>query len=85
MMSMSELLNGSMLDAETQRAGNGQLAQARSQLLQVEDVVEFESPFTSKGIHTSQHQLDSQSDLSVVFDNIDEIIQNPPAEEKEKS
>lgn len=52
MMSMNELLNASILDAETQRAGNGQHAQARSQLLQVEDVVEFESPFTSKGIHT---------------------------------
>ena len=52
MMNMSELLNGSLLDAETHRASNGRQAQARSQLLQVEDVVEFESPFTSKGIHT---------------------------------
>ena len=81
---MSELLNGSMLDAQTQRAGNGHHAEARSQLLQMEDVVEFQSPFTSKGIHT-QNQFDSHSDLSVVFDNIDEIIQSPPTEEREKS
>ena len=38
---MSELLNGSMPDVEAQRDGDGLVVQARSQLLQVEDVIEF--------------------------------------------
>ena len=38
---MSELLNGSMPDEEAQRDGNDLIVQARSQLLQVEDVIEF--------------------------------------------
>ena len=44
----------------------GQVGQAQSQLLR-EDDLDFESPFTNRGIFTQQRQ-DSESDLSVVFD-----------------
>ena len=47
---MNELLNGSMPDMESQREGYGQNAQARSQLLEVEDVIEFKSPHANNGI-----------------------------------
>ena len=49
-MSMNEQLNGSMPDVEAQREGYGQNVQARSQLLEVDDVIEFKSPFASNGI-----------------------------------
>ena len=44
----------------------GQVGLAQSQLLR-EDDLDFESPFTNRGIFTQQRQ-DSESDLSVVFD-----------------
>ena len=47
---MSELLNGSMPDGDTQREGYGQNDQARSQLLEVEGVIEFESPYANNDI-----------------------------------
>ena len=42
-------------------------------LLQEEDV-DFKSPFTDRGIYTEQECDESQSDLSLVFDNIDDFM-----------
>ena len=81
-MNLVEILNKSEIDMENSQAA-GQVGQARSQLLKEEDL-EFQSPFTERGLYTQQQYDSDDSDLSVVFDNLDALMQQQPSA-KEKS
>ena len=54
-MNLSEILDKSALDVENSQ-DIGQLGQARSQLLREDDenIVEFQSPFSNRGLFTQQ-------------------------------
>ena len=69
---MRKLLDRSDLEDRNSQLASQVEGQAKSQILQEEDA-EFESPFTKRGLYTQQKQ-DTESDLSIAFDNIDAFM-----------